>query len=292
MKRLIVNADDFGWSEAVTDGILQAHRRGVLTSTTLMANLPGAEKALERARREAPRLAIGLHLNLTEGEPLSTRREAAELLDGEGRLRRPLMAIARRVRFSLKARDAAEKELERQILWAREHGLRPSHLDSHKHVHLMPALLPTVIALAQRHGIPAIRTTVEAPLAGLAGFLPEAWGPRERLRQWLQAKLAHRWGVKARRQVRAAGLATTDWFFGIRATGGISADLILHLLRHAPAGTGELMLHPGLADTSPERLSRLNESRPLELVAACDERIRREAATLGWAWISYKELQP
>jgi hopanoid biosynthesis associated protein HpnK len=290
MKRLIVNADDFGWSEAVTGGILQAHRQGVLTSTTVMANLPGADEALQRARREAPRLAIGLHLNLTEGEPLSERREVVELLDGNGQFRRSLSAVARQMQFSLKARVAAEKELERQILWAREHGLKPSHLDGHKHIHMMPALLPTVIALAQRHGIPAIRTTAEAPLAGLASFLPEGWTLRERLRQRVQAMVAKRWGVKGRRLVREAGLATTDWFFGIRATGGVSADLILHLLRHAPSGTGELMLHPGLADASPARRSRLNESRPLELAAACDPRVRREAETLGWTWVSYKDL--
>jgi chitin disaccharide deacetylase len=290
MRHLIVNADDFGWSEAVTSGILEAHRRGILTSTTLMANLSGAEAALEQARREAPTLAIGLHLNLTEGEPLSARSEVADILDSSGRFRRSLPALARRLRFSLKAREAAEKELERQVLWAQEHGLRPSHLDSHKHVHMMPALLPAVIALAQRHGITAIRTTAEPPLAHLPELLPSGWGRWARLKQWAQGRIARQWGLRARRAVREAGLATTDWFFGVRATGGVSAELIVHLLRHAPEGTGELMVHPGLADPEPARPSRLNTSRPQELAALVDPRVRLEAQTLGWKLSTYKDL--
>jgi predicted glycoside hydrolase/deacetylase ChbG (UPF0249 family) len=90
--------------------------------------------------------------------------------------------------------------------------------------------------------------------------------------------------------VRRAGLATTDWFFGVRATGGISAEVILALLHHAPEGTGELMVHPGLADASPDRPSRLNQSRPRELEALLDGRVRRTAEELGWTWATYKDL--
>jgi chitin disaccharide deacetylase len=290
MRHLIVNADDFGWSDAVTSGILEGHRRGILTSTTLMANLAGAEAALERARHEAPGLGVGLHLNLTEGEPLSARSEVSEILDSAGRFRRSLPALAGRLAVSLRAREAAEKELERQVLWAQEHGLRPTHLDGHKHIHMIPALVPIVIALAQRHGIPAVRTTVEAPLSRLPDLLPRAWSRTARLKQWAQSALARRWGVRARRAVREAGLATTDWLFGVRATGGVSAELILHLLRHAPQGPGELMVHPGLADAQPARPSRLNLSRPEELAALYDPRVALEAQTLGWKLITYKDL--
>ena len=291
MKRLIVNADDFGWSEAVTSGILRAHRDGLVTSTTLMADLPGAEAALARARLEAPGLGIGLHLNLTEGRPL-TGDAAAPLTDGQGEFVRSPLALARRVRTSEAARLAAEREWEAQILWARDHNLRPTHLDGHKHVHLAPGLLPITIALAKKHGIPAIRTTAEWRPAGIAKMLPHEWGVKDRLRQMILARVGRRWGVAGRRDVRNAGLATTDWFFGLRATGGISAELIEYVLRCAPEGTGELMVHPGEAEASPARPTRLAGSRPAELAALCEERTRRAAEENGWTLINYEGLKP
>jgi len=291
VRRLIVNADDFGWSEAVTAGILKAHREGIVTSTTLMANLPGAEEALRRARREAPNLAVGIHLNLTEGRPVAPCDEVADILDAGGCFVRSLAALLRKVRFSRAARRAALREIEAQVLWARAHGLEPSHADSHKHVHLMPPLLPGVVEVARRQGIRAIRTTVEVRLPGLGRLLPTGWSTRDRLRQLLLRKIATRWGTRARPRVLEAGLATTDWFFGVRATGGISAALVEHLLRHAPEGTGELMVHPGLPDTRRGgRPTRLAESRPRELEALCDPRVRQAAGAGGWAWATYKDL--
>jgi len=290
MKRLIVNADDFGWSEAVTCGTIQAHHDGVLTSTTVMANAPGAAQALERARREAPMLVVGLHLNLTEGRPLAPTPEVAPLLDGEGRFRESLVGLFTRAPLSAEVRSAARRELEAQIIWARDHGLRAFHLDSHKHVHMCPALLPVVIELARRHGIDAVRTTTEIDVAGLGRFLPSHWGVKERLRQWVYGRVARRWGVRARRAVRDAGLLTTDWFFGVRATGGISAGLLEHVMRIAPEGTGEIMVHPGLAEEGDGRRGRLDEARPAELQALCDPGVRRAAEREGWGWVSYKEL--
>lgn len=289
MRRLIVNADDLGWSVAVTSGIIQAHREGIVTSATVMANAPGAGDALERARREAPALALGLHLNLTEGRPLAPPRKIAPLVDRGGGFRRSLLRLFVRARLSAEVRSAARLELEAQVLWARGHGLEPSHLDGHKHVHMYPALVPTVIELARSHGIRAIRTTAELPVAGLGRFLPRRWRARDRLRQWLYARAVHRWGVAAREAVREAGLCTTDWFFGVRATGGMSAALLEHLLRIAPGGLGEIMVHPGLKDEAIGWPTRLAETRPAELEALCDPRVRQAVEREGWELVSYKE---
>jgi predicted glycoside hydrolase/deacetylase ChbG (UPF0249 family) len=289
MKRLIVNADDFGWSESVTGGILRAHLEGVLTSTTLMANLPGAGAALERARREAPRLGIGLHLNLTEGRPLSGDA-AAPLVDATGEFRGSLTALNRAARQSEEVRQAIAREWEAQAAWARDHGLAPTHLDSHKHVHLQPAILPIAVDLARRHRIGAIRTTVEIPVPHLYHFLPDEWSLKDHLRQWLLGRVARRWGRAAQAAVRAAGLKTTDWFFGVRATGGVSAWLLRQLLEHAPEGAGEVMVHPGLPGPEGGRPTRLRASRPLELEAVCDPAVRRAADSLGWTWATFGDL--
>ena len=290
MKRLIVNADDLGWSQAVTRGIVQAHREGLLTSTTVMANLPGAAEALALARQEAPDLAVGIHLNLTEGKPLAPAAEVAPLLDAEGNLRRSLATLLREARRSEAVRRAAAREFEAQVAWARDQGLTPSHLDSHKHVHVHPAILPLVVDLARRHGVRAVRTTAEIRLPHLYHLLPDEWGVKQHVRQWLAGRLAARWGTAARQAVRRAGLATTDWFFGVRATGGVSAWLFLYLLQYAPDGTGELMVHPGLRDADDRRPTRLAESRPNELAAVCDPQVRAAAEAHGWTWATYGDL--
>jgi len=177
------------------------------------------------------------------------------------------------------------------MLWAREHGLEASHLDSHKHVHVCPALLPTVMELAGSHGIRAMRTTAEFPVAGLGRDLPSRWSARERLRQWAYARAVQRWGVAARNAVREAGFLTTDWFFGVRATGGMSAAVLERLLRVAPEGLGEIMVHPGLKEETSPWPTRLTEARPAELEALCDPRLRRAVEREGWELISYRELR-
>jgi chitin disaccharide deacetylase len=290
MRRLIVNADDFGWSDEVTRGILQAHAVGILTSTTVMMNLPGAAAAIDLARREAPRLGVGIHLNLTEGEPAAPRDKVAAILDKEGRLHRSPTVLFRLVRTRPEARAAVETELRTQLQRARDCGLAPSHLDSHKHVHLYPRLLPGVLTLAKEFGVPAVRTTPEMRPAGLAKWLPADWGLMDRFRQAINAIVLRRWGLAAQDEVRAAGLATTDWFFGVRATGGISAEVIELMLATAPDGTGELMTHPGLAESSPARPTRMGTSRPKELAALCDPRVRRAVADRGWTLASYRDL--
>ena len=287
VKRVIVNADDFGWSEAVTNGILQGHRSGVLTSTTLMANLPGAEAALAAARREAPGLGIGLHLNLTEGRPLLPAARLGALVNEQGEFRRSVTAVFRAASWSAAARAAVAAEWEAQAAWAAEHGLRPTHFDSHKHVHLYPALLPVAIEVARRRGVKAMRTTAEIGVAGLAALLPAEWTSKDRLRQWVQEQVARRWGRAAQKAARAAGIVTTDWFFGIRATGAVTAEMLERVLAAAPEGTGEIMVHPGLAEAPGGRPTRLGASRPKELAAIVDGRVR---AAGGVTWITFKEL--
>jgi hopanoid biosynthesis associated protein HpnK len=290
MKRLIVNADDLGESETITGGILRAHREGIVTSTTLLVNLPGAEDALDRVRHEAPALAVGVHLNLTMGRPVSAPGDAAPLLDGQGRFRGRLLRLLLRASLSRAVRSAIEREFDAQVGWAIQRGLKPTHLDGHKHVHEHPAILPLTIAAAKRHGVRAIRTTVELRLRDLSRRLPPEWGVGLRLAQRLRGRTARRWGVRAQRTVRREGLATTDWFFGVRATGGLSADLLKRLLGTAPDGTGELMVHPGLAEAAGGPPSRLTKSRPRELKILCDPRLRRAALALGWGLTTFAEV--
>ena len=117
MKYLIVNADDFGASHGINRGIVEAHQRGVLTSTSLLIDTPWSQEAASLART-APDLSVGLHVHLRTG-------------------------------------DDSHAEILRQCRrFERLMSRRPSHLDSHHNVHRDPRLLPAFLAVARHYGVP------------------------------------------------------------------------------------------------------------------------------------------
>lgn len=154
MKRLVVNADDFGLSQGANLGILHAHRHGILTSATLMMNMPGTAKAVEIAR-STPTLGVGIHIALTAGRPLSG--SAPSLTGPAGRfLKLPELAVRAQ-------RADVEREVAAQVEDFLATGLRPTHLDSHHHVHLELRLVADVFAaVSARLGLP-VRGMGRAP---------------------------------------------------------------------------------------------------------------------------------
>lgn len=144
MKRLIINADDLGLCEGANLGILHGHRHGIVTSATVMMNMPGAGDALSVV---PPSLGVGVHLTLTGGRPLCG--DVPSLTDGAGSfLKLPALAKAARS-------DELERELKAQVAAFCAAGFRPTHLDSHHHVHLeLPAVGTIVQRLAAELGVP------------------------------------------------------------------------------------------------------------------------------------------
>lgn len=143
--KLIVNADDFGYSKGVNLGIVEAHREGVVTSTTLMVNMEGFEHAVELAKQH-PTLGVGIHLVLTCGSPIS--QDVPSLTDGEGRFRRG------QDHLTSAAPEEIEQELRAQLETYVASGLALTHIDSHHHVHAHPAVLPIVLKLADEYKVP------------------------------------------------------------------------------------------------------------------------------------------
>lgn len=162
MRLLVVNADDFGLTESVNRGILEAHTRGILTSTTILANGAAFDSAAALAR-QAPDLGVGVHLNLTEGRPVASPAEVSSLLNEHGRFLRSAAALMRKVLTGRLRADEIERELSAQIEKVQRADIRVTHLDGHKHVHMLPGILPVVLRVAQRYGIPAMRWAVEHP---------------------------------------------------------------------------------------------------------------------------------
>jgi predicted glycoside hydrolase/deacetylase ChbG (UPF0249 family) len=288
VKSLIVNADDLGWTEGVNRGIAEAHRKGLVTSTSLLANGLAFASALEVARAN-PELGVGVHLNLSNGSPTANPSEVPSLLNSsgsfEGGPENLLLRIASR---SLQPAEV-EREWDSQIQKIRDSGITPTHLDGHKHVQMLPGLFEIALRLAKKHGIRAIRVAHEE--SKLRVLL--ASGREQRtgvgLKQGVQARGLKFLARDARDMAEHAGLATADHFCGIAQTGILTLEGVENLLNNLPEGTTELMGHPGYADEALHNSNtRLQQSRQTELEIFTDARIRKLVATRGIRLISYQ----
>jgi len=277
LKRVIVNADDLGFSEAVTEGIIHAHREGIVTSTTLAANMPAAAAAIERLAH-APEMGVGIHLNISQGPPLS---EAGRRLAGrDGLMARTATGVIRLVAVRPWLLAAVTAEFDAQIRWVLDRGIRPTHLDSHRHCHAWPPIFRRVIGLARRYDIPFVRRHRER-LPG--GGWPEAPAKQRRTRRILNTlgSLQPLWGGRR--------LATTGTW-GLAHTGLLDAAWLMRAAERAPAGVTEIMTHPGRAEATAGAETRLAASRPRELAALCDPAVWRAFDDAGIELIHYGHL--
>src|SRR5690348_3914605 len=287
MRNLIVNADDLGWTPGVNRGIAEAHKNGIVTSATLLANGAAFDDAV-RVARQTPSLGVGVHLNLSDGAPVLPAAELPALLGGDGRFsggpEKLLLRLARRKT----ALAQVEREWDAQIRKLRSAGVEPTHLDGHKHVHMLPGLFPVALKLAKRHGIGCVRISLED--SGLRAALASGDGHSASavLKQGVQARGLKLLARDAREQAERAGIAAADYFCGIAQTGELTREGVEKLLRSLPEGTTELMCHPGYADeTLGKTATRLQASRQTELEILTDTKIRNLVASQGIRLIDY-----
>jgi hopanoid biosynthesis associated protein HpnK len=287
VKNLIVNADDLGWTDGVNRGILDAFRGGIVTSTTLLANGLAFAEAV-KAAKSTPGLAVGVHLNLSDAAPVADREAVTSLLDNQGNLANgPEGLLLKRARGVI-VLDEVEEEWDAQIQKVRDSGIRPTHLDGHKHVHMLPGLFEIALRLAKKHGIEAIRVSLEE--SSLRTAL--ASGSQHRtgvvMKQGVQARGLKLLARDARRQAARMGIATADYFCGIAQTGELTLEGVMQLLKKLPEGTTELICHPGYADEALQKTAtRLQASRQKELAILTDTRVRNLVASEGIRLIDY-----
>ncbi len=271
LRRLLaVNADDFGFTSDVNRGIVEAHRNGILTSTTLMANGAAFEDAV-RLTRETPTLDVGVHFVLVGGPSVGS----------PSRLLPPTVAaLVRAVAFG--GIDIAG-ELRAQIEKILAAGVRISHLDTHKHTHLLPPVLEQVAKLGAEFGVHWVRRPMDFPLHGSAADVPFS----VRLASRAMGSLRRRF----HRVLERHGCRTTDWFAGFQVTGRFDAEYLVSLLRNLPEGTTELMTHPGYCGEELQAArTRLKASRQAELAALTDARVRQTLRSEGIELKAYSQL--
>ncbi len=290
MKQLVVNADDLGLAEGVNRGIFEAHRRGIVTSATLMANGQAFDSAVALAL-DAPRLGVGIHLNLTEGRPVSGLSAVPSLVDKAGCFSGGPIGFAQII-LSRKLRLAqVEREFAAQIEKVRAVGIAATHLDSHKHVHMLPGIFPIVVRLARQFSIPAVRWAVEQSM-GLSALVRGNGGFRI-LSQYVKAQGLTLVAVGSKQRLQQAGLACPAHFYGITQTGCLDQAELEAILRNLPEGTSELMCHPGYTDRALQQTHPwLAEQRERELEALTCPEMAKLIATLGIELIHYGQLTP
>ncbi len=269
--RLIVNADDFGLHAGINAGIIKAHREGIVTSASLSPNGACFEEALGLARG-APSLAIGIHLTLVGEPPLTPAREIPTLAP-DGKLPHYFTTLFRRLLLRRIAPHEIERELSAQVARAVDAGVRVSHLDSHQHVHLHPALLPIVMRVARRFGVGAARAARQ--VNAFSGIRPA---------------LVSLFSMRAAASLREGGLRTPDACVGLAETGGLDSARLGRLLRRLPAGTSELVCHPGLDGAAIARAYPWGFRWDEEAQALTQPGLRDALAASGVALISYREL--
>ena len=287
MKNLIVNADDLGWTDGVNRGIVEAFHHGIVTSTSLLANGAAFAGGVEAARL-APGLGVGVHLNLSDGPPVAERETITSLLNDDGEFAGgPEKLLLRRARRGLRLAEV-ESEWDAQIQKVRDAGIAPTHLDGHKHVHMLPGLFEIALKLAKRHDIGAIRVSLEASSLRAALSSGSKQHAGVVMKQGVQARGLKLLARDAREQAEHAGISTADYFCGIAQTGELTRDGVAQFVKSLPDGTTELMCHPGYADAALQKTrTRLQDSRQTELRILTDTAIRNLVASLGIRLIDY-----
>ena len=247
---LIVNADDFNLTAGVSRGILDGHRNGIITSTTIMVNLPGLAHSRDLAR-EAPGLGLGLHVNLTLGAPVLPAECVRSLVDRDGQFVRD-RERAGHVGLPAELRDEVAAQLRR---FEEVFGYRPTHLDTHYHMHRLPRVLAAVLEVAADLGLPVRAVTPEMAV-----------------------------------QIRRRGLPAVDRMVGdVGPDAYWTAARLVQFIQTAEDGVTELMCHPGYADDA-LAVSTYREQREGELRGLCDPRPKAALAVADVRLISYREL--
>lgn len=254
MKRLIVNADDFGRADGINAGILRAHRDGIVTAATLMVGAPAVDGAA-RIARATPSLDVGVHLTLTYGRPVSDPSAVPTLIDRDGSFPRDPAAFRGTGRAD---RVEALTEYRAQLARARDLiGRDPTHLDSHHWLHDEPAFEWAIAALARETGT-AVR--------------PHDDAQRDRL--------------------RAAGIPTVDHYRrDFQHAGHVGVDTLERILADIGDGITELGCHPGEPDAELARTSTYAHLRVDELATLTDPRVRASAARNGVTLSDYAAVR-
>ena len=286
MRRLIVNADDFGYTSGVNRAIVEAHSRGVVTSSTLMANGAAFAEAAQLSST-VPNLSVGCHVVLTDGEPVLGAGQLPSLTTAS-HFRDGMIAFASRAIAGVMDANQITAEAAGQIRKIQSAGIAVSHFDTHKHTHLFPKILRPLLRAASDCGVRAVRNPFGPRLPLRSSHLltrPSLWT------RYVEVRILRAFAGKFREAVDREGFATPDGTLGIVVTGALDETLFYAIARSIPEGTWEFVCHPGYNDADLQAgKTRLRESRETELRVLTLPAAREVLAQQSIELISYRDL--
>jgi chitin disaccharide deacetylase len=286
VRRLIVNADDFGYTAGVNRAIVEAHTNGIVTSSTLMANGAAFDEAV-RLAATVPNLSVGCHVVLTDGMPVLTAKQIPSLTSNS-HFRDGMMTFAARAIAGQMRADEILAEATAQIGKIQAAGITVSHIDTHKHTHLFPKILRPLLRAAAACGIHAVRNPFGPRLPLRSSQVlsrPSLWT------RHAEVRILQTFAGKFRHAVDREGFSTPDGTLGIVVTGVLDETLFHAIARSIPEGTWEFVCHPGYNDAALQSANtRLRESREIELRVLTLPVAREVLAQQGIQLISYREL--
>jgi hopanoid biosynthesis associated protein HpnK len=291
VRRLIVNADDFGMTRGINRAIAQASAHGIVTSTTLMATARAYDDAVHQASGFNARLSIGCHVVLLDGIPVLPPASVPTLVqqrDHAGEFRVKLSDFARAALSNNLVASEIETEAAAQIQRIQGSGLTVSHFDCHKHAHMFPAVLKPVLQAARKRGVTAVRNPFGPILPLPLGRIvrnPTVW------RRVAELGVLRSFAGTFKREAELHGLRTPDGSVGVLDTGTLDLESFLVIIDALPEGTWEFVCHPGYNDAELDQVrTRLRQSRETELAVLTSPQARTALDRRGIELISYLDL--
>jgi len=285
---LIINGDDFGYSEAVNRAVILAHREGVLTSCSLMVNERAAPHAVELARSN-PSLAVGLHLALVLGRAALPHAEIPHITDPNGDFTASPFRAGVHYYFSPAARRELRREMRAQFERFAATGLRFSHVDGHAHLHQHPVIFDELIKLCEEFGVRRVRVVKGEVLLSLKLDRKNLPG------KLLLGTVYNLLGRYAERRLSGRGFVRPQKVYGLLQSGDMNEDHLLGLIRligrpdQFDAASGEIYAHP-LAFDADEAAKRENPGGRRELKALISARVRSAIENAGFRPATYETL--
>ena len=281
MKKLIVNADDFGLHTAVNKAVIKGYREGCLRSTSFMASGKAAEEAAELAR-ENPGLGVGAHLTLVAEKPVLPPDKVPSLINDEGYFLPDHIAFIKRYVAGGIRMDEVYAECEAQIARIESLGAELSEIDSHQHLHVLPKVIDIAIELGKKHNIHRMRFPGEKCLF-TGGF------PAPMFRFVAKCGLTF-CAEMAARKARNAGFLMPNAFFGMLAGGSMKQEYFTKILESLPNGVSEIMVHPGVDNAALGAVYDWQYHWEQELESVTSEETMKYIAAQGIQLCSFKEL--
>ncbi len=279
LKAAIINGDDFGFSPEVNAGIVRAHRDGVLNSASLMV-AGVARDAAARAAHENPALDVGLHLVVCKGHSVLAPEKLAGVVDAAGRFVENPVLGGLRYFFNRSIRDQLRDECRAQIeLHLKLIGYL-NHIDGHLNFHAHPVLTDILVEMAAEYRVPCLRLPREPVFTTLALARDHA------ARKLVESVIFRSLSARAHRRMKARGLKSSDWLFGLHQSGNLSESYVMGVIDRLREGVTEIYFHPA-ADVSGTPPS---PAAQLEVEILTGTKIRRRLEACGVRLTTFAEL--